>query len=75
MNERTKSRFEVVVTSYGLNKNRDCEKNQEKANNSPSYRCADINKHVYIQSYLDKNENKIDTWYKKPFFSEQKSEK
>ena len=43
MNERTKSRFEVVVTSYGRNKNLDEEiKNQEKAENSPSYRCAAI---------------------------------
>ena len=34
----------MVVTSYGRNKNRDDEmKNQEKANNSPSYRCAPIN--------------------------------
>ena len=37
----------VVVTSYGRNKFRDDEikKNQEKANNSPSYRCAAIEKH------------------------------
>ena len=36
----------VAVTSYGRNKNHDDEikKNQEKANNSPSYRCAAINK-------------------------------
>ena len=41
MNASTKSRFEVVVTSYGRNKNRDDElKKQEKANNSLSYRCA-----------------------------------
>ena len=34
----------VVVTSYGRNKNHDeIKKNQEKANNSPSYRCAAIN--------------------------------
>ena len=35
----------VAVTSYGRNKNHDDEikKNQEKANNSPSYRCAAIN--------------------------------
>ena len=34
----------VAVTSYGRNKNRNDEikKNQEKANNSPSYRCAAI---------------------------------
>ena len=39
-----KNRFEVVVTSYGRNKNRDDEikKNIEKANNRPSYRCAAI---------------------------------
>ena len=36
----------VAVTPYGRNKNHDDEikKNQEKANNSPSYRCAAINK-------------------------------
>ena len=36
----------MAVTSYGRNKNHDDEikKNQEKANNSPSYRCAAINK-------------------------------
>ena len=40
-----KSRFEVVVTSYGRNKNLDDEiKNQEKANNSLSYRFAAIKK-------------------------------
>ena len=43
MNERTKSRFEVIVKSYAPNKNRD-KKNQEKANNSPSYRSAAIKK-------------------------------
>ena len=34
----------MAVTSYGRNKNHDDEikKNQEKANNSPSYRCAAI---------------------------------
>ena len=34
----------VAVTSYDRNKNHDDEikKNQEKANNSPSYRCAAI---------------------------------
>ena len=44
MNERTKSRFEVVATSYGRNKNRDdkIKKNHEKSNNSPKYRCAAI---------------------------------
>ena len=42
-----KSRFDVVVTSYGRNKNRDDEiKNQEKAINSPSYRCAAIKKQM-----------------------------
>ena len=42
----------VAVTSYGRNKNHDDEitKNQEKANNSPSYRCAVIkNKYKRIQ--------------------------
>ena len=36
----------VAVTSYGRNKNHDDEikKNQEKANNRPSYRCAAIKK-------------------------------
>ena len=43
MNEWTKGRFEVVVTSYGRNKNRD-KKNKEKANNSLSYRYAAIKK-------------------------------
>ena len=44
MNERAKSRFEVVVTSYDRNKNRDDEiKKQEKENNNPSYRCEAIN--------------------------------
>ena len=35
----------MAVTSYGHNKNHDDEikKYQEKANNSPSYRCAAIN--------------------------------
>ena len=35
----------MAVTSYGRNKNHDDEikKNQEKANNSLSYRCAAIN--------------------------------
>ena len=45
MNEWTKGRFEVVVTSFGRNKNHDDEikKTQEKANNSLSYRFAAIN--------------------------------
>ena len=30
MNERTKSRFEVIVTSYGGNKNRDDEKTKRR---------------------------------------------
>ena len=43
MHEWTKSRFKVVVTSYCRNKNRDDGiKNQEKANNSPSYRFVAI---------------------------------
>ena len=34
----------MAVTSYGRNKNQDeIKKNQEKANNSLSYRCAAIN--------------------------------
>ena len=37
MNERKKGRFDVIVTSYGRNKNRDDEiKNQKKANISPA---------------------------------------
>ena len=36
------SEQKVAVTSYGLNKIHDDEKKQEKANNSPSYRCAAI---------------------------------
>ena len=44
MNERTKSRFQLVVTSYGRNKYLDEIKNQKKANNSPRYRCAAIKK-------------------------------
>ena len=37
----------VAVTSYGRNKNHHdkIKKKQEKANNSPSYRCAAIKKH------------------------------
>ena len=34
----------VAVTSYGRNKNLDNKKNQEKADNKPSYRCAAIKK-------------------------------
>ena len=42
----------MAVTSYGRNKNHDDEikKNQEKANNSLSYRCAAINNQ---RDYLD----------------------
>ena len=56
MNEWTKNRFEVVVTSYGRNKNREDEikKNQEKANNSPSYRCAATKKN---KQYISKEKN------------------
>ena len=38
----------MAVTSYGRNKNHkdEIKKNQEKANNSPSYRCAPIKKTV-----------------------------
>ena len=44
MHEWIKSRFKIIVTSYGRNKNFDNEiKNQEKANYSLSYRCAAIN--------------------------------
>ena len=54
MNESTKSRFEVVVTSHGRDKNRDDEikKNQEKANISPSYRCAAIKKRECLNNRL-----------------------
>ena len=41
-NQKTKNRSEVIVTSYGRNKNRDDKKNQQKAKYSPSYRCASI---------------------------------
>ena len=56
LHERTnkkiwKKRFEVVVTSYGRNKNRDDEikKKQEKANNSPCYRYAAIKKPTNVR--------------------------
>ena len=40
----------MVVTSYGRNKNRDDEiKKTEKANNSPSYRCAAI-KQIFLDN-------------------------
>ena len=40
----------VAVTSYGRNKNHDDEikKNQEKANNSPSYCCEAIKKQYWL---------------------------
>ena len=50
----------MAVTSYGRNKNHDDEikKNQEKANNSLSYRCAAIKKiHVEISSDFRKVSN------------------
>ena len=40
MKERTKSRSEVVVTSYGRNRDLEEIKNQETANNSLYYRFA-----------------------------------
>ena len=40
--EQLKSRFEVVVTSYGRNKNLDAEIKTKNANNSPSYRLINI---------------------------------
>ena len=46
----------VAVTSYGRNKNHydEIKKNQEKANNSPSYRCAAIkNKKIEHQRNLN----------------------
>ena len=50
MNECTKNRFEFVVTSYGRNMNLDNGiKNQEKANNSSSYRYAAINHAIKSQ--------------------------
>ena len=44
MKEWTKSRFEVAVTPYCRNKDRDDEKKLEKSNNSPSYHYAAIKK-------------------------------
>ena len=57
MKKGTKSRFELAVTSYGRKKkSRRRNKNQEKANNSPSYRCAAINKeHQYLHFLLKLN--------------------
>ena len=51
------------MTSYVRNKNHDDEirKNQEKANNSPSYRCAAINK--TIKSLLKEYETEIYSTY------------
>ena len=44
MKEGTKSRFEVIVTSYGRNTNLDeTKKNPKQANNSLSYRFVAIN--------------------------------
>ena len=45
-----KKQFEVVVTSYGLNKHLDeiNKKKQEKANNSLSYRFAAIKKRIIL---------------------------
>ena len=48
-----KKRSKVVVTSYGRNKNLD-EKKQEKAKNSPSYRCAAIIKCCDFDNHLEK---------------------
>ena len=46
---KTKTRFEVVVTSYGRNKNLDYEiKNQEKANNSANYCCGAIKNNTFF---------------------------
>ena len=63
MNEWTKSRFDVVVKSYGRNKNRDDEikKNQGKANNNPSYRCVAIKKNFRLSKWRthQKFSNKI----------------
>ena len=44
MNKQTKRSYEVIVTSYSYNKNRNNKKKQEKADNSPSYRFAASNK-------------------------------
>ena len=44
----------MAVTSYGRNKNHDEEikKNQEKAKNSPSYRCAAIKKIIFLHDKI-----------------------
>ena len=52
--EWTKSRFELAVTSYGCNKILEETKNQEKANNSPSYRSVAI-KEKYEKSWDSNN--------------------
>ena len=51
----------MAVTSYGRNKNHDDEikKNQEKANNSPSYRCAAINKQKTDKNWKKYYQNMI----------------
>ena len=49
----------VAATLYGRNKNHDDEikKNKKKANNSPSYRCAAINKSQFqIEEVIFENE-------------------
>ena len=69
----------MVVTSYGRNKNRDDEikKNQEKANNSPSYRCVAINKQERTRHIeLNLTENRLPkTPYIETFSSRQFSSK
>ena len=51
----------MAVTSYGRNKNHDDEikKNQEKANNSPSYRCAAIKKQNQCQNAARENKKPL----------------
>ena len=79
-----KSRFEVLVTSYGRNKNRggELKKKQEKANSSPRYHCAAIKndkgiKYTYpadcrIMAAADSNKNDWDwknrSYWKKKIF-------
>ena len=54
-----KSRFDVVLTSYTCNRNLEEEiKNQEKINNSPSYRCAAIKKSKNLRG-KSKMENRV----------------
>ena len=54
MHERLKkSRFEVIVTSYGR-------KNQEKTNNRPNYRCVAINNQLTSGQLLSINQR---LWY------------